>query len=156
MNESEFDFEFDFLPERPTAAPLEDDEQLLWEDSDPELPRRREHATAPPPHVVMRRRVAATAAVGLLLLIIVVVVATSGGGGGGGSYGSYVSDVSPIAADSQQTGAALGSLSRSSIGGRQARRADPADGRRRQPAAGADARPRRSPPFSRRRWRRST
>ena len=109
MDESEFDFEFDFFPEQPTATAVED-EEVLWEESSQDQPRRRAPATSPPPHVVMRRRVAAAAAVALLLLIILVVVLTSGGGGGGGSYRSYVDDVSPIASDSQQTGASLNSL----------------------------------------------
>jgi peptidoglycan hydrolase-like protein with peptidoglycan-binding domain len=56
----------------------------------------------------MRRRMAAAAAVALLLLIIIIVVVTSGGGGGGGgNLQGYVNDVSPIASDSQQTGASL-------------------------------------------------
>ena len=115
MDESDFDFEFDFLPDRAATATLDgEDEQLLWEDSDPELPRqRRSRAAAQPPEIVKRRRIAAAAAVGLLLLIIIIVVATSGGGGGGGRYRSYASDVSPIAQDSEQAGAALASLSRS-------------------------------------------
>jgi peptidoglycan hydrolase-like protein with peptidoglycan-binding domain len=109
MDESEFDFEFDFFPETSTATAVEDEE--LWEESGHDLPpRRRSPATSPPPHVVMRRRIAAVAAVALLLLIILIVVLTSGGGGGGGPYRSYVDDVSPIAADSQQAGASLGSL----------------------------------------------
>jgi peptidoglycan hydrolase-like protein with peptidoglycan-binding domain len=58
----------------------------------------------------MRRRVAAVAAVALLLLIILIVVLTSGGGGGGGPYRTYVDDVSPIASDSEQSGASLASL----------------------------------------------
>jgi peptidoglycan hydrolase-like protein with peptidoglycan-binding domain len=109
MDESEFDFEFDFLPEHSAAAAEEDDESL-WEESTHDEPRRRPEAAAPPPHVVMRRRIAAGAAVALLLLIILIVVLTSGGGGGSGSYRSYVDDVSPVAADSQQAGASLETL----------------------------------------------
>jgi peptidoglycan hydrolase-like protein with peptidoglycan-binding domain len=109
MDESEFDFEFDFSPEHETATAAED-EEMLWEESSHDQPPRRAPATAPPPHVVMRRRIAAAAAVALLLLIILIVVLTSGGEGGGGAYRSYVDDVSPIASSSQQAGASLGSL----------------------------------------------
>jgi len=109
MDESEFDFEFDFSPERSTATAVQD-EEMLWEESSHDEPPRRAPATAPPPHVVMRRRVAAVAAVALLLLIILIVVLTSGGGGGSDAYASYADDVAPIASDSQQAGASLGSL----------------------------------------------
>lgn len=109
MDESEFDFEFDFLPEH-SAATSEEDEELLWEESSHDRPHRPAAAT-PPPHVVMRRRVAAGAAVALLLLIILIVVVTSGGGSGNGGYRSYVDDVSPVASESQQAGASLGTLS---------------------------------------------
>ena len=109
MDESDVDFEFDFFPEHSTAATADTDEELLWEEPDQKPPRRRP-AAAPPADVVRRRRIAAGAAVALLLLIILVVVLTSGGGGGGGPYGSYVNDVSPIAADSQQAGASLTTL----------------------------------------------
>jgi peptidoglycan hydrolase-like protein with peptidoglycan-binding domain len=109
MDESEFDFEFDFFPEHSTAT-AETDEELLWEESREDQPRRRAPAASPPPHVVQRRRIAAGAAVAVLLLIILIVVLTSGGGGGGGAYRGYVNDVSPIAADSEQAGASLGSL----------------------------------------------
>ena len=111
MDESEFDFEFDFFPEHSTGtATAETDEELLWEESSDDQPRRRPPAGATPPHVVQRRRIAAGAAVALLLLIILIVVLTSGGGGGGGPYRGYVSDVSPIASDSEQAGASLGSV----------------------------------------------
>jgi len=108
MDESEFDFEFDFLHEHPPAD-AEHDEQALWEESD-ETPLRRRPAPAPPSsQVVKRRRIAAGAVLALVLLIILVVVATSGGGGGsGGTYSSYLSQVSGIAADSQSAGASLG------------------------------------------------
>jgi len=109
MDESEFDFEFDFFPEHSTAT-AETDEELLWEESREDQPRRRAPAASPPPHVVQRRRIAAGAAVLLLLLIILIVVLTSGGGSGGGAYRGYVNDVSPIASDSAQAGASLGSL----------------------------------------------
>jgi peptidoglycan hydrolase-like protein with peptidoglycan-binding domain len=112
MDESEFDFEFDFLHEHPPAD-AEHDEQALWEESDEAQPVRRRPAPAPPSaQVVKRRRIAAGAALALVLLIILIVVATSGGGGGsGGTYSSYLSQVSGIAADSQSAGASLGSLS---------------------------------------------
>src|SRR6476469_900067 len=109
MDESEFDFEFDFFPEHSTAT-AETDEELLWEESREDQPRRRAPAASPPHHVVQRRRIAAGAAVLLLLLIILIVVLTSGGGSGGGAYRGYVNDVSPIASDSAQAGASLGSL----------------------------------------------
>ena len=108
MDESEPDFEFDFFPEH-SAATAETDEELLWEESSHDEPRRRQ-AAAPPPDVVKRRRIAAGAAVALLLLIILIVVVTSGGGGSGGPYRSYVNDISPVAADSQQAGASLNTL----------------------------------------------
>lgn len=109
MDESEFDFEFDFFPEHSTAT-ADTDEELLWEESREDQPRRRAPAASPPPHVVQRRRIAAGAAVALLLLIILIVVLTSGGGGGSGAYRGYVNDVSPIASDSEQAGASLGSV----------------------------------------------
>lgn len=118
VDESEFDFEFDFLPERPTTTAVEDDEQLLWEESTPNVAPRRSRGASPPTDVVRRRRIAAGAAVALLLLIIIIVVATSGGGGGGGAYHSYVNAVSPIASDSQQAGAALGSLTKATAVGK--------------------------------------
>jgi peptidoglycan hydrolase-like protein with peptidoglycan-binding domain len=108
MDESEPDFEFDFFPEH-SVATTETDEELLWDESSHDEPRRRP-AAAPPSDVVRRRRIAAGAAVALLLLIILIVVLTSGGGGSGGPYQSYVNDVSPIAADSQQAGASLDRL----------------------------------------------
>jgi peptidoglycan hydrolase-like protein with peptidoglycan-binding domain len=107
MDESEFDFEFDFFPEHSTDTAVEDEEQL-WEESSHDQPRRR--PAAPAADVVRRRRIGAAAAVALLLLIILIVVLTSGGGGSGGPYRSYVNDVSPIAADSQQAGASLDTL----------------------------------------------
>ncbi len=109
MDESEFDFEFDFFPEHSTAT-AETDEELLWEESREDQPRRRAPAAPPSSHVVQRRRIAAGAAIAVLLLIILIVVLTSGGGGGGGAYRSYANDVSPIASDSEQAGASLGSL----------------------------------------------
>jgi len=109
MDDRDVDFEFDFFPEEQATATAETDEELLWEESSEDQPRRQP-AAAPPPHVVQRRRIAAAAAVALLLLIILVVVLTSGGGGGGGAYRGYVDEVSPVAADSQQAGAALTTL----------------------------------------------
>jgi peptidoglycan hydrolase-like protein with peptidoglycan-binding domain len=111
VDEREHDFEFDFFPDRPASATAEEDEELLWEESRDDPPARRSAAPTGP-QVVMRRRIAAGAAVALLLLIIIIVVVTSsGGGGGGGSYRGYVNDVSPIASDSQQAGAALSGVS---------------------------------------------
>ncbi len=110
MDEREHDFEFDFFPDRPASATAEGDEELLWEESRDDAPARRPAAPTGS-QVVMRRRIAAGAAVALLLLIIIIVVVTSGGGGGGGSYRGYVNDVSPIASDSQQAGAALSGVS---------------------------------------------
>lgn len=109
MDDRDVDFEFDFFPEQAATATADTDEELLWEESSQDQPRRRP-AAAPPPHVAQRRRVAAGVAVALLLLIILIVVLTSGGGRGSGSYRSYVNEVSPIAADSQQAGAALTTL----------------------------------------------
>ena len=109
MDESEYDFEFDFLPEH-SAETAETEEELHREESDRDQ-RRRRASPAPPAEIVRRRRIAAGIAAGIaLLLIIVIVVATAGGGGGGGPFRSYVNEVSPIASDSQQAGSSLGSL----------------------------------------------
>ena len=109
MDESETDFEFDFFPEH--SAETAETEEELYRDESSEAAAPRRPSAPPPAEIARRRRVAAAVVAGLVLLIIIVVVVTSGGGGGGGGpFRNYVSEVSPVAADSQQAGTSLGSL----------------------------------------------
>jgi len=107
----EGEFEFDFFSERRTATG-EEPEEVLWEEDpsdlhESDLEEGRAPAPAPPPEIIKRRRIAAAAAIALLLLIILIVVVTQGSGSPGGPYRSYLTALSPIAADSEQAGASL-------------------------------------------------
>jgi len=113
VDESDYEFEFDFLSDRETGE--EDWNHDTGEEtfvSEPDVAPRERRPT--PPEVVKRRRIFAGAAVALLLLIILIVVVTSGGSSSGGPYRSYLNDVSPIAADSQQAGSTLATFLSSS------------------------------------------
>lgn len=107
MGEDDFEFDF-FAEERPVAASDEwGDDSWEGEASEPRQHPGPAVDRQPSPQIVLRRRLAAAAVVALLLVIILVVVLTQGSGGGGGPYQRYLAALSPIAADSQQTGASL-------------------------------------------------
>ncbi len=103
----ETDFEFDFFSEKETTG--DEWHETLGDEhaADPEehaLPAR----TRPPSsQTVMRRRVAAAAVIALLLLIILIVVVTGGSSGPSSAYRSYLTALSPIAADSARVGGSL-------------------------------------------------
>lgn len=105
MDEEEFEFEF--FPEQP--EPREEPEDTEWDSplSERPQPRPRPRAGSTPSDTVKRRRVTAVAAiVGFILFIVLIVVLTSGSGGGG-TYQDYLTRISPIASDSQQSGTSL-------------------------------------------------
>jgi peptidoglycan hydrolase-like protein with peptidoglycan-binding domain len=113
VDESDYEFEFDFLSDRETGE--EEWHHDTGEEtfvSEPHVAPRERRPT--PPEVVRRRRIFAGAAVALVLLIILIVVVTSGSSSSGGPYRSYLNDVSPIAADSQQAGSTLATFLSSS------------------------------------------
>jgi len=108
VDETDFEFEFDFSPERQTATEEE------WHEGpdEEESPAWREDAGRAggrplSPEVAKRRRIAALAVAALVLLIILVVVLTQGSSARGGAYRSYLTALSPIAADSEQAGGSL-------------------------------------------------
>ncbi len=106
MDEDEFDFEF--FPDEPEQEG--NDHEDAWAESEPPRPPPRARPRPPQADAVRRRRITAGAVIaGVILFIILLVVLTSGGGGGsaGGSYQSYLTGLSPVAADSQQTGGSL-------------------------------------------------
>jgi hypothetical protein len=103
----EEEFEFEFFPEQP--EPREEHEDTEWDSplSERPQPRPRPRAGSTPSDTVKRRRVTAVAAiVGFILFIVLIVVLTSGSGGGG-TYQDYLTKISPIASDSQQSGTSL-------------------------------------------------
>jgi peptidoglycan hydrolase-like protein with peptidoglycan-binding domain len=104
----EDEFEFEFFPDEPDQEG--NDHEDAWAEREPPRPPPRARPKSASSDDVRRRRITAGAIIaGLILLIILLVVLTSGGGGGGasGSYQGYLTGLSPVAAESQQTGGSL-------------------------------------------------
>jgi peptidoglycan hydrolase-like protein with peptidoglycan-binding domain len=104
----EDEFEFEFFPDEPEHEG--EDHEDAWAENEPPRPPPRARPRSPQPDAVRRRRITAGAVIaGVILFVILLVVLTSGGGGGGagGSYQGYLTGLSPVAANSQQTGGSL-------------------------------------------------